>query len=382
MTPRTHTGRRAGWPYRPLLLATLLALAATAGSAGQGTLLKVDATAQQRIALREATVEQRSFVAGLRVIGQVVRAPGATTTVKTLLGGRVEQLLVAPGDEVRSGQPLLVLHSHQLHDLEGSLLRADERLRRAENRLAAGRQLLEVDGISRLEVEQREEEVLNAKVGRMQAEAELHALGYGERDFEQLLERQEFRGLYTLRAPDAGTVLEVTVQQHAWVEGLEPLLTLGDPRRVELALQLPPDQVARIQPGDRVHFYPVGRPQAHGQGTILSRVPQVDPTTRTVTLRAEIETGQELFPGVFVEGEVEPRSEQLLLAVPESAVARSAGTDYVFVRRGDTTFEARAVRLGPVVGGHYAVLEGLSAGEQVVVDGVFLLKSMLVRGEG
>jgi Cu(I)/Ag(I) efflux system membrane fusion protein len=114
---------------------------------------------------------------------------------------------------------------------------------------------------------------------------------------------------------------------------------------------------------------------------VVSRVPQVDPQTRTLTVRAEIYEGRGyLFPGVFVEGQLLQGETRQSPSVPEAAVSRVGTLDYVFVRTGPETFEARQVRLGGFNGTRYEILSGVSTGEEVVVEGVFFLKSVLVKG--
>ena len=116
---------------------------------------------------------------------------------------------------------------------------------------------------------------------------------------------------------------------------------------------------------------------------MVSRVPQVDPATRTVKIRASIDNGAETFlPGVFVEGSLRYGGARRLPAIPEAAVIRMAGSDVVFVRTAAETFEARPVSLGVLHEGFFEVRSGVNEGEEVAVAGVFLLKSTMVAGEG
>jgi multidrug efflux pump subunit AcrA (membrane-fusion protein) len=160
-------------------------------------------------------------------------------------------------------------------------------------------------------------------------------------------------------------------------------VVVGDPSRTELELQLPPDQAELAAEGDAVEFSPVGTASVAARATVVSRVPQVDPTTRTVRVRARI-SGETrgFYPGVFVEGTLTHGEARRSPAAPEAAVIRLGDEDVVFVRTSDTTFAARPVRLGRLDGGAYEVLEGLAAGEEVAVEGVFFLKSVLVAAEG
>lgn len=364
---------RVVWSSLLLMVVPVVAMSET---------VHLSAAAQARAGITLRPVQERTFGDQIRVLGQAVRSPGATTTVKSILDGRLERLLVAPGDSVKLDQPLMEMHSHMLHELQGNLLRDSEALRLAESRLEAGRQLLEVEGISRVELENRQHQALAARILVKNGEAELRDLGYSDADLKRLLESTDLHPVLTLRAPTAGVVLAVEVQQYAWVQAYDPLIVLGDPESLELELQLPPDEASGVGRGDLVEFVPVGRPEAWGLAKVVTRVPQVDATTRTVMVRAEITHGsQNLLPGVFVEGNLIRGAATQAPSVPESALIRMGSSDYVFVRLDSETFEARAVEVGRFNGTRYEIHDGLVLGEEVAVQGVFLLKSALLRSE-
>lgn len=366
---------------RRLLLSAILCLG---WASAHAEVIRLDAATQARAGLIVRPVQERSFGDQIRVLGQTVRSPGATHTVKTILEGRVERLLVTPGEAVAEGQPLVELHSHMLHQLQGELLSNREALALAESRVQAGRQLLEIEGISRIEVEAREQAALAARLALRHSKAELHDLGYGEEEIRQLLETSDLHPVLTVQAPATGVVLEVPVQQHAWVQAFDPLLVIGNPRSLELELQIPPDEAIGVAPGNLVEFVPVGRSEAWCLARVVTQVPQVDSTTRTVTVRAEITHGLEnLLPGVYVEGNLIRGDVARSPSVPESALIRIGASDYVFVRLDPESLEARPVTVGRFNGSRYEITSGVEVGEEVAVQGVFLLKSALIRaGEG
>jgi Cu(I)/Ag(I) efflux system membrane fusion protein len=263
------------------------------------------------------------------------------------------------------------------------MLRAAEAARLAEARLEAGRQLYELEGISRLELDVREQEAFTARLELETGCAELIDHGLDPDVVERLLATRSTDPHLLVRAPVSGVVLELGAQEHEWVQEYAPLVVLGDPRRVELELQIPPDEVDVVQVGAAVDFVPVGRPEAVGQATVVTQVPQVDPETRTVRVRARIdETTRPPVPGVFVEGTLTHGEVRRSPSVPESAVIRLGGGDVVFVRRDASTFVVREVSLGQFNGSRYEVVAGVDLGEEVAVQGVFLLKSTLVGGGG
>jgi cobalt-zinc-cadmium efflux system membrane fusion protein len=335
---------------------------------------------QARAGVVLGAVQERTFGDQIRVVGRAVRAPEATTSVMTVLDGRVVEMLVAPGDVVKVGQPLVRLHSHDLHRLRGELLERREELRLAESSLQAGEKLLELEGISRVELERRGQVVLAARVAFDNSQEELHEVGYSESEIEQLMDSADFRPILTVRSPTRGVVLRLEAQVHAWVMAYEPLMLIGDPQQLELELQLPPYEAGSIAEGDLVEFVPMGRREMWGLAQVVTKVPEVDAMTRTVMVRARISHGAELLlPGVFVEGNLIHGDASQSPSVPESAVTRIEASDYVFVSLDSQTFEARPVEVGRFNGSHYEILNGVEVGEQVAERGVFLLKSALLR---
>ncbi len=363
------------------LYISLVLLAALPASAGE--VVHLDPQSQVRAGIVVRPVIERSFGAQIRVIGQVVRSPGSTLTVKSVLGGQVETINVAPGDTIRRGMVLTELHSHEMLGMQGEFLKAGDRARLAKSRLEAGKELYDLDGISRIELQTREQEAFAAQLDLDQAREELVNHGVGEDAVRELEKSRKASHRMPVAAPLDGVVLEMMVQEHQWVQAYEPLMVLGDPQRVELMLQIPPDEAATVTAGSLVEFAPVGRTQLTGRATIVSRVPQVDPETRTVRVRARIPEvgGESFFPGMFVEGTVKTGLTETAPSVPESAVIRFAASDVVFVRTALSAFEARPVELGMFDGTRYEIRSGVELGEEVVVKGVFFLKSVAISGE-
>jgi len=354
-----------------------------AAAAVETDTVQLSAEEQARAGVEVAPVAERDFADEVRVVGQVVDAPGSTVAVKSLVAGRVEEIMVNPGDHVNAGQPLITLHSHAVLTMHGTLLSTYRELQLAESRLEAGRKLFELEGISRMELERRSQEVLAARLAHEQARAELIDLGYTEEGVDRDLEEHETEPHLTVRAPTSGVVLELPVQQYEWIEAYAPLLVLGDPQRVELQIQLPPDEAPSVAEGDRIRFGLVGRNASAMEAKVATRVPRVDPQTRTVTIRAKIlDPSSELFPGVFVEGTLQRGHQRSGPSVPESSVARIGQHDAVFVRVDDQTFAVRRVSLGRRLGTSYEITDGLTSGEEIATSGVFFLKSALLKGAG
>ncbi len=341
--------------------------------------VRLDAAAESRAGIVTRPVLERTFGDQIRIVGRVVRAPGSTVTVKALVEGRVEKLHVLPGERLVEGAPLVTLHCHELHELKSRYLRAVEALTLAESQVSAGEQLFELDGISRRELNVRRQRALGARLEVDSVLAEMEHLGFARQEAESMND-PAWHPVLTVRSPIAGVVLELHVEEYGWAGHYEPMVVIGDPRRLELELQLPPEEADQVSKGDAVDFVPAGRPDLAGRAEVITGVPSVDPRTRTVTVRARILEGLERsLPGVFIEGNLVHGEAVTSPSVPESAVIRVGAEDHVFVKTAPGVYDARPVHLGRFNGSRYEVHSGLQVGEEVAVDGVFLLKSALLR---
>jgi multidrug efflux pump subunit AcrA (membrane-fusion protein) len=124
-------------------------------------------------------------------------------------------------------------------------------------------------------------------------------------------------------------------------------------------------------------------------GRVRYLAPQVDPASRTVRARIDVpNAGGLLRPGEFAEvwlHDPHAPSSAGAPAVPESAVQREGEHALVFVAAGPGRFQAREVVLGRRMGEWAEVLRGVRVGEEIAVEGTFLLKSELsteTMGEG
>jgi membrane fusion protein (multidrug efflux system) len=105
-------------------------------------------------------------------------------------------------------------------------------------------------------------------------------------------------------------------------------------------------------------------------GRLLFSDLTVDAATGQVTLRAEVPNpGGLLLPGLYVRVRLEQATASNALTLPQQAVTRSAQGDSVMVVDAEGKVSPRPVKVGGQQGGQWVVLEGLTAGEQVMVDG-------------
>ncbi len=181
------------------------------------------------------------------------------------------------------------------------------------------------------------------------------------------------RQFLTLRAPTTGVVLEKPmVQGQRFMPG-EMLYRIADLSVVWVLAQVFEQDLALVRAGQTARIQVDAYPDRNFTGPITFIYPVVNADTRTAKVRIELPNrGGLLKPDMYARAELlAVRGDQL--AVPDSAVLDTGTRQLVLVRRGEGTFEPRTLRVGMRADGYSEVLEGLKAGEEVVVSANFLI---------
>ena len=112
-------------------------------------------------------------------------------------------------------------------------------------------------------------------------------------------------------------------------------------------------------------------------GRLLFSDLTVDSATGQVTLRAEVPNPKgTLLPGVYVRVRLEQAMAGNAITLPQQAVTRSAQGDTVSVVGADGKIASRQVKVGGQQNGQWVILDGVKAGEQIMVDGFQKLQMM------
>ncbi|MDE2681420.1 MAG: efflux RND transporter periplasmic adaptor subunit [Verrucomicrobiota bacterium] len=183
---------------------------------------------------------------------------------------------------------------------------------------------------------------------------------------------------YIVRAPRAGTVVEREVTLGEIANPSRPhLLVLADLSKVWVLIEVPPARAEGLKAGQSVTL--VNKDTDYRTAATLAFIsPLVDPETRTVQARVELENPDGQWrPGQFLTVQLPTgAAPKETLVVPASAVQMVDGQPTVYMlTKKQNTFKARAIAVGQPVGEWLPVIKGLAANEQVVTKGSFLLKA-------
>lgn len=316
----------------------------------------------------------------LTLNGNVAFNENRLLAVSTLVPGRVVQLLDL-GQAVSKGQPVAWIESMELGRMRQEYLRAATEAEISEKSYERAKLLVAEKAIAAGEFQQREGDYRSKQSARVAAELALRQAGDDPRQA-----RSAGAPRVAVRAPFSGRVTDRKVTPGALVEALHPLLTVADLSDVWVFLRVYEKDLGGIRTGLPITVTTEALPGTHFSGTIDYVGSEVDASTRTTRIRATVRNaGERLRPGLFVSGRLEvsggARKQEKLLAVPNGAIQTLAGKPTIFVRTAPNTFARRTLEAGRGFGDYVEVLAGLKAGEEVVTEGSFILKSQFSKAE-
>lgn len=300
--------------------------------------------------------------------------------VTTLIRGRVVKVHVNVGQDVKKDTLLAMLHSTDLGVAEGAYLKAAAKLHEAELAYERARDLHEHKAVSLAELQRREAEMKTARAEARETQNRLELLGVPRQEVERLDREHTIKADVPLRAPFDGRVIMRNITRGEVVETNQKFFTVADLSDVWVVGNVPEKDVQFIRKDQKVNVIVSAYPHAIVPGTITYIGDVLDPATRTMRLRVTVLNPDRLLkPEMFATVLVYAAPNPDALTVPLAAVQNGPTGTIVFVQRGTNDFEVRTVKLGDEQGEMVTVLEGVSAGEQVVTKGSFVLKSEMDR---
>lgn len=305
----------------------------------------------------------RTEVAALRELARTVRAVATVQaderrlhTVTSKFEGWIQRLYVnTTGQTVKKGEALMEVYSPELITAQHEYLIARKGLQSVEDGSPEARH-----GMEHL------------------AESALQRLRHwdiSEADLQALQQEDKVGRHLILRAAASGVVIQkLATEGERFMPG-EVLYQIADLTNVWMLAEVFEQDLAMVRPGQAATIRIEAYPDKLFNGKVTFIYPTINRETRTAKVRIELPNRQGLLkPDMY--GSVElttTRGKDKALTVPDSAVLDTGTRHLVLVDLGEGRFESRAVKLGMQSDGYTEVLEGLTAGETVVVSANFLI---------
>lgn len=324
--------------------------------------------------LRWSPATKQTLARSVRLSGQVVADPDHSARISAPIAGRIEAVRFQEGASVKRGDAMVVLRVPDVGRLRGALAatQAKEKAARAnavrlealfEKKLAAEQASIDATA---------EANALAAE--RIALSAQLAGLGSGGNGVDILL-----------RAPIDGTVVARDALVGQPVAADSVLATVADLQHLWFLGRVFEKDLADIHVGAASEITLNAFPKAPFAGVVSQVGFQIDPVARTVVARIPLNDDKGLLRlGLFGTARVDVPGETvgaLQVVVRRSAVVEIGEQSVVFVREKDGDFERHDVTLGESSGGLVAITNGVREGEDVVENGAFVLKTLILKRE-
>ncbi|MEM9285649.1 MAG: efflux RND transporter periplasmic adaptor subunit [Pseudomonadota bacterium] len=305
------------------------------------------ATAQPRAApsVIVNTVTEHPFSQRIEALGTLLPKEMAELTLNA--ADRVTAVYFEDGERVEEGKTLLTLvQREQLAQIEA----AEARLREASARHERFAGLVEYDAGSLMDADEARRDMETSR-------AEL-------RQVQSLLRDR------VLVAPFAGLLGFREVSVGSYVQPGDVITTLIDDSAMRLDFSVPATRLTSVGSGTRIVAETDSLPGETFRGEITTLNNTIDPTTRSVRVRAILPNDDRLLKvGMFMRVVVEADA-RLALAIPEEAIQPVGPRTYVFVVDADDLAHRREIAIGARYKGLVEVLSGLSEGDRVISEGL------------
>jgi Cu(I)/Ag(I) efflux system membrane fusion protein len=300
----------------------------------------------QNLGIRTVAVSEGEMELGVDTVGAIAVDERTITAVQSRVNGYIERLYVrAQYDSVRRGQPLVDIYAPEWLSAQEEYLALKRASQPAADALAdAARQRMVLLGIPHNQIDRLEKTGLaNPRV--------------------------------TLYAPESGLVWELGARDGSAVTPGMTLFKLASMRSIWVNAEVPESQTASVLAGAKVTARAAAFPDKTFKGRVALILPDVNPVTRTIRARIELDNPQGLLkPGMFARLEFGGR-DQRALQVPNEALIYTGKRNVVIVAEGDGRFRPVEVEVGRESGESTEIRKGLEIGQKVVASGQFLIDS-------
>lgn len=297
------------------------------------------------------------------------RATGVVAEVRKDLGAAVEK-----------GEVLAIIDSTDLGAAKSDLLQSLETMKLWETSAARERALVNKGvGVER-EAFEAENKAAESKIAVNRARQKLRNFGLSKEQIAAVESNNDTDSLLELVAAFDGMIVERAAVMGEVVEPGKPILAVADTTTMWALVDLTEADLAAVQTGQQATLSLDGLPGKTFTGKLTWISTQIDPKTRTLKARVELENKiGVLRANMFGRVSIKAGDNRQALTIPKTAVQWEGCCNIAFVRTGETTFQPTRLVLGYDTGDRYEIADGLKSGDRVVTTNSYLLKNEILK---
>ncbi len=319
--------------------------------ASGGAAVSIDSRVTQNLGVRTVEVKAGRLSSALEVPGNVAIDERGIAVIQARATGFVERAYARTTlDPVRKGQALAQLYAPEW--------------------VAAQEEYLAVAGMDGSLQGDLHGELRSAAMARMRQ------VGMTDDHIRLVATTGKLQPRLTIASPVDGIVTEVGARDGMTVSPGTTLFRIASLDTVWVLAEVPESQAAALRPGQTISAVAAALPGQALAGKVDAILPDISPGTRTLKVRIALPNkDRQLLPGMFVTVRFDAGAGPERLLVPTEALIRTGARTVAMVETGQGGFNPVEVKTGAASGGQTEVIEGLTAGQRIVVSGQFLIDS-------
>lgn len=351
--------------------------------------------AAQNSAIETEIVAPQSIAGVIPATGKILVPEDHVAVIGPVNEGRIVRLYAGQGSRVRKGQKLAELESADIDEAEADYLKAladyenalrssaaeiklaqesyDRNKQLYEQRVTAGKNLQSAEHDLEVAKAAGASSVNGTKAALTAARRHLLILGLNDATIDALAKKTDLAATFALNSPIDGIVVERNATIGASVGTDANLFKIIDLSRVWIDADVFEKDLPRVRPGQEVKLTVTAFPESTFSGKVIFVDSVVNPETRTVKVRTEVANPDgRLKPDMFANVQIVTDLNRAAISIPQSAVLNDDGKSIVFVADAGG-YKKRQVQAGIQNNDRVEIVDGLNAGDKVVVKGNYLL---------
>ena len=336
--------------------------------------LEIAITPEIQKQIKTEAVSNQDISETLMIPGRLEAQNLRLAKIGSPINGRISDIYGSLGDVVKKGQVLARVNSIELTQNQLTLIKATQLIGLKTKAVERAKLLFEADVISKAEMQRIEAELEAVKADFRASKDQLEILGMSDKAIEKLESSGQVNSYGDVISRSNGTIITKMINLGQIVQPEDVLFSVADLSKLWGVAEIPEQQVAFVRKDQDVTIEVPALNQKI-QGKIVYEGDIVNPETRTVMVRTEIDnTDLKLKPDMLISMFIQSKKVSKL-AIPASAVIRENDRNYVFVQNSSNTYRLREIELGHKDGQLINLISGVSQGETIVSDGAFHLNS-------
>jgi cobalt-zinc-cadmium efflux system membrane fusion protein len=315
-------------------------------------------------------------------IKKTLDIPGSIEVKQNLLArigspvqGRIIEIKGELGKTVKQGDVLAVINSTELAKQQLAYIKSVQMVELKTKAYERAVLLFDADVVSEAQKLERKTELSSAKADMEASKDQLFVMGMTVAEIEAIKSETQIDAITNIVAKIDGKIIKKNVNVGQVVDPTEDIFTIAMLNEVWGVAQIPERQIGFLKEGDDLLIDVPAYEDKLVEGKITYLGDIVDPVTRTVTIRTEIDNNHGLLkPDMLITMKVSGMKIEKV-GVPINAIVSIDDIPNIFVKTGNNKFLLRPVTLGIKNKEFVHIDDGLLEGEEVVIDGAFHLNN-------